>query len=104
MSLQADRYAAGYNCKRRAKRGPKAVPQPTAGARRLEKALKFRAMEREMAELRRFLDRVVALVDPDILAAAEIERICPSNAELRVWASESTPPEDLDQQQEERPW
>lgn len=37
-------------------------------------------------------------------ASAEIERISPSNAELRVWASESNPPKDLDQQQEERPW
>ena len=37
-------------------------------------------------------------------AAAEIERISPSNAELRVWASESNPPKDLDQQQEDRPW
>lgn len=43
-------------------------------------------------------------VDLEVLAALEIEHICPSNAELRVWASTSNPPEGLDELQEERPW
>lgn len=43
-------------------------------------------------------------VDLEVLDALEIERICPSNAELRSWANESNPPEGLEELQEERPW
>ena len=40
----------------------------------------------------------------DAAARKELERISPSNAQLREWAKKNPPPPEWHEQEEERPW
>lgn len=63
-------------------------------------------LRHEVLSLRRLVDMLLVLVDPeDVQAALEARQKTPSNAELLRYAEESEPPEWLaDEPQAERPW
>lgn len=62
-------------------------------------------LQRDMMELRKLVDTLVVLVDPeDVKAALELPTITPPNSVLREYAKASRPPVELLDVQEEKPW
>ena len=78
---------------------------PSTFGQRLEQTLRLAELEQEVGRLTKAVTLLTSLLDTEELAAAaRLREISPTNAQLKLWASESTPPEDLVTQQEERPW
>lgn len=62
-------------------------------------------LQRDVVELRKIVNLLVGLVDPeDVKAALELPTITPPNSVLREYAKASRPPQELLDVQEEKPW
>lgn len=71
----------------------------------LKRALQIADLTREVNKLRSLVNLLMGAADIDELnAALRLKKTSPSNAELKLWAESSVPPEDLMSQPEVRPW
>jgi len=66
----------------------------------LDSRLRLLELEAEMRELREFVETVYKIVDPaeiaaEMSAAHKLKKISPTTSQLRIWAQESLPPENL---------
>ncbi len=104
----SDPYARPFGC-RNPKHGKtattKRVLAGTPSGETLERRLRLAELEREVSQLRSLVETLMKAVDPaDVMAVTELQQAAPSNAQLRVWAQASSPPDDLVELQEEKPW
>lgn len=68
----------------------------TPGGEILGRRLRLAGLEREVEKLKSTIQFLASLVDyEDISAAISLAKSSPTNAELKVWASDSEPPEDI---------
>jgi len=75
----------------------------THAARELVQSLKIAEMERELARLKSKMQQLIHK-DEEKQAELLLARLTPSNAKLKLWAEQSTPPKDLSATAEDRPW
>lgn len=67
--------------------------------------LEISALKHDLSQVHKLLNMVLTLVDPaDVQAALEVKNLTPSNAHLRRLAAECSPPDELLDAEEERPW
>jgi hypothetical protein len=102
----SDPFARPVTCKRRGKAiGSRRSFGGTQGGETLERRLMLAELRREVSQLKSLVKTLMKAVDPeDILAVIQLQKSSPSNAQLRVWAQECVPPDDLMEIQEEKPW
>lgn len=77
----------------------------TQSGETLERRLKLAELQREVSQLRTLVQMLMKAADPaDIQAVFQLQHSSPSNARLRLWAQACTPPDDMADVQEEKPW
>ena len=95
-----------YHCtEQEGKQEPKiqAGEVPTALGHAVEKEIERVVLKLEVRWLREEVQALRALMDrDDVAAAARVRAKSPTNAELKLWAEASIPPEHLER--EECPW
>lgn len=65
----------------------------TPGGQKLGEKLKIAKLQREVGQLTKLVNDLIALIDPEEVAAAHRLRVMsPTNAQLRVWAAGCEPP------------
>ncbi len=105
----SDPYSRPFGCRwtERGKlgAGEKRALASTTSGETLKRRLRLAELEREVSQLRSIVETLMKAVDPaDIMAVIELQQAAPSSSQLRVWAKECSPPDDLLELQEERPW
>jgi hypothetical protein len=103
-SHKADRaFGSPVKCERQYRVSKSLISTPAAEQAR--QSLRLLEMERQLREMRRHLDLLTSIADPDdIKAALRLRQISPTITELKLWSSMSEAPAHLSEQQEERPW
>lgn len=82
-----------------------AVRRGTASGQDLKRQLRVAQLEQELAKLKSVVSMLVSQIDDaDIAAAIRLKETSPTNEELRIWARQSSAPEDMSDKQEQRPW